>query len=95
MTQLNDGVPQPPNPPGGLDPIAQTLIREREERAAIEDRLARLERVVSIQIRQIQQLQRIAFGTGSIGSPRVVEPLETPPSLIGELPPVDEQPIQE
>lgn len=82
-------IPQPPQPPGGLDPIAQTLLREREERYAIEQRLDRLERLCSIQVRQIQQLQRIAFGIGRSG----VNPGSSVPT-IGALPDDASEPIE-
>jgi hypothetical protein len=86
---------RPPLPPDGLDPLEQLLMRHKEKVANLEDRLARTERVVAVQIRQIRQLQRISFGLGAVGDPQLSSPVETPPELkdsfnigaIGDAPP--------
>lgn len=71
----------PIEPPAGLDPVQEMLLREREKTLELEERFKRVERVLAFQIQQIKQLQRIAFGSKNAGDPPVLDPIHTPPEL--------------
>ena len=69
----------------GIDPAAQMIMKDRAKMADLERRLATVERLNALQVRQIDQLQRFTFGPGAIGSSGAKSDLiQTPDELSGQ-----------
>lgn len=80
----------------GLDPIDQMRQRDRIKILNLERRVASMERLARVQVRQIDQLQRYTFGIGRPGSAPPIgaagpeqsdtpEPIKTPEGLLPEV----------